>query len=123
MSFPRYPEYKDSGVEWLREVPAHWDVCRLRFVLSLNPSKSEVQDLDAETMATFPPMEAIGEDGQLDLERKGPVADLIEGYTYLRDGDVAFAKITPCFENGKGAVMRGLRNSIGFGRACQEFCV
>ncbi len=30
MSLPRYPEYKDSGVEWLGEVPAHWDVKRLR---------------------------------------------------------------------------------------------
>jgi type I restriction enzyme S subunit len=30
MSFPRYPKYKDSGVEWLREVPEHWEVRRLR---------------------------------------------------------------------------------------------
>lgn len=30
MSFPRYPKYKDSGVEWLGAVPAHWDVTRLR---------------------------------------------------------------------------------------------
>ena len=28
MSFPRYPKYKDSGVEWLGEVPEHWDVSR-----------------------------------------------------------------------------------------------
>ena len=30
MSLPRYPEYKDSGVEWLGEVPAHWVVQRLK---------------------------------------------------------------------------------------------
>ena len=30
MSFPRYPKYKDSGVEWLGEVPEHWDVSRLK---------------------------------------------------------------------------------------------
>ena len=30
MSFPRYPEYKDSGVEWLGKVPAHWEVIRAR---------------------------------------------------------------------------------------------
>jgi len=29
MSFPRYPAYKDSGVEWLGEVPEHWDLMRL----------------------------------------------------------------------------------------------
>ena len=30
MSFPRYPTYKDSGVDWLGEVPAHWEVCALK---------------------------------------------------------------------------------------------
>lgn len=30
MSFPRYPEYKDSGVEWLGEVPAHWRIPKLK---------------------------------------------------------------------------------------------
>lgn len=30
MSFPRYPEYKDSGVEWLGEVPGHWMVAPLK---------------------------------------------------------------------------------------------
>ena len=33
MSFPRYPQYKDSGVEWLGEVPGHWEVIRLKNVL------------------------------------------------------------------------------------------
>jgi type I restriction enzyme S subunit len=32
MSFPRYPKYKDSGVEWLGEVPEHWEVKRLRYL-------------------------------------------------------------------------------------------
>src|SRR5690625_4088089 len=32
MSFPRYPEYKDSGVEWLGEVPAHWEVTKLSYI-------------------------------------------------------------------------------------------
>lgn len=40
MSFQRYPDYKDSGVEWLGEVPAHWEVKRLRYVTELNPPKS-----------------------------------------------------------------------------------
>jgi type I restriction enzyme S subunit len=30
MSFPRYPAYKDSGVEWLGEVPEHWEVLPLK---------------------------------------------------------------------------------------------
>ena len=112
---PRYPEYKASGVEWLGEVPAHWAVKRLRFVANLNPSKSEIADLDKETLVSFLPMDAIGDDGTLNLEREKSIAEVEAGYTFFRDGDVTVAKITPCFENGKGAVMRGLLNGFGFG--------
>lgn len=115
MSVPRYARYRDSGVEWLGEVPAHWEVTRLRFVAEVNPSKSEIADLDRQTTVSFLPMEAIGDDGSLDLARERAVADVENGYTYFRDDDVTIAKITPCFENGKGAVMRGLTNGVGFG--------
>ena len=115
MSFPRYPAYKPSGVEWLGDVPAHWEVKRLRFVAELNPSKSEVGALDRETSVSFLPMESIGDDGTLILDKEKPLGELESGYTYFRDGDVTIAKITPCYENGKGAIMRGLVNGIGFG--------
>ena len=36
-----YPEYKDSGLEWLGEIPAHWNISRIKYVAQLNPSKSE----------------------------------------------------------------------------------
>ncbi len=115
MSFPRYPEYKDSGVEWLGEVPAKWNMKRLRFVADFNPSKSEIADLDRTAEVSFIPMESIGEDGTLCLEQTRPIEQVSAGYTFFRDGDVTIAKITPCFENGKGAVMRGLTSGFGFG--------
>jgi len=115
MSFPRYPEYKDSGVEWLGQVPGHWAVKRLRFVAELNPSKSETAGIERDTLVSFLPMDAIGEDGSLRLDVEKPVGELESGYTYFRDGDVTVAKITPCYENGKGALMLGLLNGIGFG--------
>ena len=115
MSFARYPLYRDSGVATLGDVPAHWSVRRLRTVATLNPSKSEVHDLDRDTLVSFLPMEAIGDDGSLDLSRERPISELEGGYSYFREGDVAVAKITPCFENGKGARMCGLRNGVGFG--------
>ncbi|MEW5992908.1 MAG: restriction endonuclease subunit S [Candidatus Zixiibacteriota bacterium] len=106
---------KNSGVEWLGEVPAHWEVKRLRFVASFNPSKREQAHLSRETEISFLPMEAIGDDGSLVLEHTRLIGDVESGYTYFREGDVTIAKITPCFENGKGAVMRGLLGEIGFG--------
>jgi type I restriction enzyme S subunit len=106
---------KDSGVPWLGEAPAHWEVASLRRLVTMNPSKSEVAALNRDIEVSFLPMEAVGEKGQLELDRTRPIREVESGYTYFRDGDVAFAKITPCFENGKGALMRDLVHGIGFG--------
>lgn len=115
MKFKPYPKYKPSGVEWLGDVPEGWRQSRLRFGVALNPSKSETAELDRDTEVSFLPMEAIGGDGSIDIQRTKPISEVETGYTYFRDGDVTIAKITPCFENGKGARMRGLKGGIGFG--------
>jgi type I restriction enzyme S subunit len=60
-------------------------------------------------------MEAVGEYGGLRLEQSHALEDVANGYTYFRDGDVVVAKITPCFENGKGSIADGMENGIGFG--------
>ena len=101
--------------EWYRNAPRSWDISRLRFVARLNPSRSEVRGLSDNLPVSFLPMESIGELGSLDLEDERPLGKLDSGYSYFRDGDVLIAKITPCFENGKGAVARNLCNGIGFG--------
>ncbi len=69
MSYPPYPAYKDSGVAWLGQVPEHWLRKRLRFVASINPSKQEADHLDKESEVSFLPMEAVGDDGTIDLQR------------------------------------------------------
>jgi len=115
MSFPRYPAYKPSGVEWLGEVPEHWEALRLRFAVTLNPSKQEAKELGDQEVVSFLPMEAIGEDGSLRLEHEKQIAECLSGYTYFRDGDVCLAKITPCFENGKSAILHELKGGLGFG--------
>jgi len=109
-----YPKYKDSGVEWLGEVPEKWDVSRIKNVATINASKSEVSHLDPETEISFLPMEAVGDDGSLDTSNSRQLGDVLTGYTYVRENDVLVAKITPCFENGKGCIARGLNNGIGF---------
>ena len=67
------------------------------------------------SLASFCPMEAIGDRGELDTSEARVVEEVASGYTRFRDGDVLVAKITPCFENGKGAVAAGLLGGIGFG--------
>lgn len=113
--FKPYPAYKDSGVEWLGEIPAHWEVRRLRFLGFVNPSPGELRSAPPSLEVSFIPMDALGERGGLNLETTKQLSEVSSGYTYFRDGDVLVAKITPCFENGKGAVVRGLTNGIGFG--------
>jgi type I restriction enzyme S subunit len=92
-----------------------WTSTRIRFVADLNPQVRADLLADLGREVSFVPMEAVGEDGSLDLERTRPVQDVRNGYSYFEDGDVAVAKVTPCFENGKGAIMRGLTGGAGFG--------
>jgi type I restriction enzyme, S subunit len=106
---------KDSGVEWLGQVPVHWEIGATRRFCNFNPSKSEISHRPRTEQVSFLPMEAIGETGGLDMERVRPIGELETGYSYFADGDVVLAKITPCFENGKGAAVNGLHGGVGFG--------
>lgn len=106
---------RDSGIPWLGEVPEHWAVERLRFSITSNPVKSEVANLHNDLLVSFVPMEAVGEQGGIDLSKEKPIGDVYNGYTYFADGDIIIAKITPCFENGKGAIAEGLLNGMAFG--------
>jgi type I restriction enzyme S subunit len=49
MSFPRYPKYKDSGVEWLGQVPVHWEVTRLKWLCAVLPSNVDKKSHEGET--------------------------------------------------------------------------
>jgi len=110
-----YPAYKPAGVAWLGEMPAHWEIKRLKYVAALNPKASEARRLAPDTEVSFVPMEAVGEYGGLDLSLTKEISDVGDGYTYFSDGDVVVAKITPCFENGKGSLAGDLVNGIAFG--------
>ena len=115
MKLAPYPKYKPSSVEWVGEIPEDWGSFRLRFVSKTSVTKKEVRELDPETNVSFVPMEAVGEYGGLDLDVTKPLSEVVDGYTYFRNGDVIVAKITPCFENGKGALASRMFSEIGFG--------
>ena len=88
---------------------------RMRFLVRRDLSEKRRRLLDDATQVTFLPMEAIGDQGDLDLSATRYVGDVRNGYTRFFDGDVLVAKITPCFENGKGALAAGTLNGLGFG--------
>lgn len=106
---------KDSGIDWLGQIPAHWEVKRIKHVTLLSPTRSfdGVKKNDDEVV--FLPMEAISDNGKIEQSQVQPAKNLYAGFTYFRKGDVVIAKITPCFENGKGAVLDELHSEYGFG--------
>ncbi len=83
--------------------------------LLFNPGKSELKDFPDKTEVSFVPMECVGTDGSIDVSQTKTLGEVRKGYTYFRDNDVVFAKITPCFENGKVALANNCKNGIGFG--------
>jgi len=113
MSFPAYPAYKESDVEWLGEVPEHWILTPLKHLALLNPRKSGYEGA-IEQLCSFVPMEKL-KTGAVQLDEERPIEEVIGGYTYFEDGDVLQAKVTPCFENKNIAIAKGLTNGIGFG--------
>jgi restriction endonuclease S subunit len=112
----QYPTYKDSGVDWLGDIPAHWGLSKLKHVAYVNPTKGRSEyDKESDEEATFLPMGHVSEDGRIDTSIRKPVRELWSGFTYFEEGDAIVAKITPCFENGKGAHLRNLGSPVGFG--------
>lgn len=94
------------------EIPLTWSWSRLSNIVQINP-KNYVDD-DKE--AAFIPMEKIEAtylSSYTYTVRKW--REIKYGYTHFADGDVAFAKITPCFQNRKSMILNNLPNGIGAG--------
>ena len=79
----------------------------------LNPNKKELLNFNGNV--SFLPMSNVSENGKIDLSINRNIDDVRKGFTFFKDNDVIVAKITPCFENGKGAPVFGLLNGVGFG--------
>jgi type I restriction enzyme S subunit len=93
----------------------NWRTVKLAEVATINPRRTEF-DINDDTEVTFVPMEAVDEiTGQIISSRIRPYREVRKGYTAFSNGDVIFAKITPCMQNGKHAIARNLHSGIGFG--------
>lgn len=89
-----------------------WPKVKLGDICAINP---KVQSPDVDSLISVVPMSAVSETGEIDASAVQPFGDVSKGLTLFQEGDVLFAKITPCMENGKGAVAVGLRGGIGAG--------
>lgn len=95
-----------------QHLPSGWSWTCMAALGEISP-RNEVKD---DAIASFVPMPLISTrfDGRHDHEST-IWAEIKKGYTHFADGDVAIAKITPCFENSKAAIFSGLHNGVGAG--------
>jgi len=88
---------------------------RLAEVAQLNPRGFD-SEIDNDSLVSFVPMKAVEEEsGRLDARQTKRWGEVRKGYTPFQDGDVVFAKITPCMENGKYALASGLHGGRAAG--------
>jgi len=104
------PPIKEN--EFPYEIPKEWEWVRLGEIGEINPRNNASDDLDA----SFTPMNLVsaeyGIHPEYELRSWGEIKN---GYTHFQNYDVVVAKITPCFENSKAGIMKGLINKIGAG--------
>ena len=94
------------------DIPQGWEWCRVSSLFQINPKVIA----DDNANAAFVPMEAISAGYGSEFryyEKKW--SEIKTGYTSFADNDIAFAKITPCFQNRKSAIFKELPNGIGAG--------
>lgn len=93
--------------------PYEWGVTTLGECCELNPRRP--RDIRTDIDYSFVSMSSVSEDGDIDASIERPYSKVCKGFTYFAENDVLFAKITPCMQNGKGGVAKGLKNRSGFG--------
>lgn len=88
---------------------------RLEEIGTINP-KTNGENIEDDTEVAFLPMRCVEElTGLFDLSMTKRFSEVKKGYTPFVDGDLIFAKITPCMENGKVAIVQGLKwNGLRF---------
>ena len=93
--------------------PFEWGLTTLGECSEINPRRP--RDMKTNADYSFVAMPSVSEDGRIDASTERPFSEVCKGFTYFAENDVLFAKITPCMENGKGGVAKGLKNKAGFG--------
>lgn len=105
-------EMKDSGVEWIGDIPKDWTYTKIKYLAKLDPQFNNL--IEDDELATFLPMDML-KNGFLVTAKIDKIANLKKKYTYFKNGDIIFAKVRPSFENGNIAIAKNLKNGVGFG--------
>lgn len=94
MRYPAYPEYKDSGVEWLGEIPEGWEVRRLKFLASepLRYGANEPAELDDRELPRYIRITDVNEDGSLNEDTFRSIPHEIAKEYLLNNGDILLAR-------------------------------
>lgn len=92
-------------------IPQDWEEKKLGDIAEINPRNGEI----TSQFVTFLTMSDISEHGGIIKENIIPNISLKPGFTSFKKGDIIIAKITPCFENGKGALLDNITEEYGFG--------
>ncbi|MES2822944.1 MAG: restriction endonuclease subunit S [Pseudomonadota bacterium] len=103
------PRYKQTEVG---EIPEDWDVVGLGFLFESNINRRRLSGQDD---VTFVGMQDVTEGARIASSHKIKYAEIKSGFTYFEKNDVLVAKITPCFENGKGGYADVIATQVGFG--------
>ena len=99
----------------MTDYPPGWATVPLQDICTINP-RVDKDTIDGETVVSFVPMPAVeAGTGKIDVSETRSFGAVRKGYTPFRKDDVLFAKITPCMENGKMAVVPDLVSEYGFG--------
>lgn len=94
-----------------KTIPLTWDVSKMKEICTINPLRPEV----IPEKVVFLSMADVSEDGKILHQQKVDYQSVKQGFTPFQKGDILVAKITPCFENGKGAHTEKLITDVGFG--------
>lgn len=96
------------------QLPKGWEWAAIEDLCLFNPKHPP--DVDRNSQVSFVPMSVISEaTGTIRPHDTRILDNVWRGYTHFANNDVIFAKITPCMENGKSAVARGLTNGMACG--------
>jgi len=90
-----------------------WGITTLGKCCELNPRRPK--NIRTDISYSFVAMPSVDNNGHVDASITRPYSEVCKGFTYFAENDVLFAKITPCMENGKGGIAKGLLNGVGFG--------